>query len=56
MKRHSYSFKANYLLGAVLVDEGKATDEAKTKLEYAQVRYREAKALLAKWPPDKAAN
>ncbi len=49
MKLHSYSFKANYLLGAVLIDQGKWTDEAKSKLQYAQVRYPEAKALLSKW-------
>lgn len=50
MKLHSYSFKANLILGTVLVNEGKWSDEAKTKLEYAQVRYPEAKALLARWP------
>ena len=50
MKHHGYSFKTNYLLGAVLVNEGNWTGEAKTKLEYAQVKYPEAKALLAKWP------
>jgi tetratricopeptide (TPR) repeat protein len=50
MKLHSYSFKANLVLGAVLVNEGKWSDEAKTKLEYAQVKYPEAKPLLEKWP------
>ena len=54
MKLHSYSFKANLVLGGVLVSEGKWSDEAKTKLEYAQVKYPEAKALLDQWP-DKAA-
>jgi Flp pilus assembly protein TadD len=50
MKRHNYSFKANYVLGSVLIGEGKWSDEAKTKLEYAQVRYPEARALLDRWP------
>ena len=50
MKRHTYSFKANYMLGAVLVEEGRWSDEAQTKLEYAQLKYPAAKALLEKWP------
>ncbi|MGC9948060.1 MAG: tetratricopeptide repeat protein [Bryobacteraceae bacterium] len=50
MKLHSYSFKANLVLGTVLTDEGKWSDEAKTKLEYARVKYPEVKALLGKWP------
>jgi tetratricopeptide (TPR) repeat protein len=50
MKLHSYSFKANLVLGGVLISEGKWSDEAKTKLEYALVRYPAAKALLEKWP------
>ena len=50
MKLHSYSFKANLVLGTVLVNEGKWSDEAKTKLEYAQVKYPEAKSLLDRWP------
>jgi len=54
MKRHSYSFKANLVLGSVLIDEGKWSDEAKTKLEYAQVRYPEAKKLLDRWPNNAA--
>ena len=50
LKRHRFSFKSNYLLGAALVDEGKWTDEAREKLEYAEVKYPEAKSLLDKWP------
>jgi len=56
MKLHSYSFKANLVLGGVLVSEGKWSDEAKTKLEYAQVKYPEAKALLDHWPDEAARN
>ena len=54
MKLHSYSFKANLVLGSILVGEGKWSDEAKTKLQYAQVKYADAKTLLDRWP-DKAA-
>jgi len=50
LKRHRFSFKSNYLLGAALVDEGKWTDEAREKLQYAEVKYPEAKTLLEKWP------
>jgi Flp pilus assembly protein TadD len=50
MKLHSYSFKANLVLGTVLVNQGKWSNEAKTKLEYAQVKYPEAKTLLGRWP------
>ena len=50
MKLHSYSFSANLVLGTLLVNEGKFSDEAKTKLQYAQVRYPEAKKLLERWP------
>jgi tetratricopeptide (TPR) repeat protein len=50
MKLHDYSFKANLVLGTVLINEGKWSDEAKTKLQYAQVKYPEAKALLDRWP------
>ncbi len=50
LKLHNYSFKANYMLGTVLIDEGHWNEEAKTKLEYAEVKYPEAKALLARWP------
>lgn len=50
LKFHNYSFKANYMLGTVLVQQGKWSDEAKTKLEYATVRYPEAKSLLDRWP------
>jgi len=54
MKLHKYSFKANLVLGTVLVDEGKWSGEAKITLEYAQVKYPEAKTVLERWP-DKAA-
>jgi Flp pilus assembly protein TadD len=50
MKLHKYSFKANLVLGTVLVDEGKWSDEAKITLEYAQVKYPEAKTVLDRWP------
>ncbi len=50
LKRHRFSFKSNYLLGAALVDEGNWTDEARGKLQYALVKYPEAKQLLEKWP------
>lgn len=50
LKRHRFSFKSNYLLGAALIDEGKWTDEAREKLQYAEVKYPEAKTLLEKWP------
>jgi hypothetical protein len=56
MKLHSYSFRANLVLGGVLVSEGKWSDEVKTKLEYAQVKYPEAKALLDHWPDKGARN
>lgn len=56
LKRHRFSFKSNYLLGAALVDEGKWTDEAREKLKYAEVKYPEAKALLDKWPAQAAHN
>ena len=55
LKQHQFSFKSNYLLGAALVDQGRWSDEAREKLEYAQVKYAEAKVLLGKWP-GKAAN
>jgi tetratricopeptide (TPR) repeat protein len=50
LKLHQFSFKSNYLLGAALVDQGKWDQEARLKLEYAQVKYAEAKVLLDKWP------
>ena len=50
MKQHSYSFKANLVLATVLINEGKWSPEAKTKLEYAQVKYPQAKELLDRWP------
>jgi len=56
LEHHRYSFKSNFLLGAALIDQGHWTDEAKIKLEYAQVKYVEAKALLDKWPVKAAAN
>lgn len=56
MKLHRFSFKTNFLLGAALIDQGKFTDEAKSELQYAQVKYPDAKALLDKWPAKPAAN
>jgi tetratricopeptide (TPR) repeat protein len=56
MKFHPYSFKANLTLGTVLIDEGKWTGEAKSTLEYAQVRYPEAKRILEKWPAESRSN
>ena len=54
MKLHNFSFSANYVLGSLLVNQRKFSDEAKTKLEYAQVKYAEARTLVDHWP-DKAA-
>ena len=51
LKAHKYSFKASFLLGTALVDQGKWTPEAKSALEYAHVKYPEAGAVLDKWPP-----
>ncbi|MGA2593777.1 MAG: tetratricopeptide repeat protein [Bryobacteraceae bacterium] len=56
LEHHRYPFKSNFLLGAALIDQGRWTDEAKVKLEYAQIKYAEAKALLEKWPVKAAAN
>ena len=56
LKLHNYSFKANYMLGRVLIDENQWTDEARAKLEYAQVKYPAAKSLLEKWPRKPPAN
>jgi tetratricopeptide (TPR) repeat protein len=56
MKQHNYSFLANFVLGTLLVNEGKFSDEAKTKLEYAQARYPEAKKLVEHWPAKPVAN
>jgi tetratricopeptide (TPR) repeat protein len=50
MALHSNSFSANFVLGSVLVNQGKLSDEAKVKLQYAQVKYPEAKSLLDHWP------
>lgn len=50
VKKHGYSFCANYILGTALVNEGKFNEEAKTKLEYAELKYPEAKKLLHSWP------
>ena len=56
MKLHKYSFKANLVLGSVLIDEGKWSDEAKSDLQYAQVRYPQVKALLDRWPAKSTRN
>jgi tetratricopeptide (TPR) repeat protein len=56
MKLHNFSFRANFVLGTLLINEGKWSDEAKTKLQYAQVRYPEAKKLLDHWPEKTALN
>jgi len=55
LKLHKYSFRANFILGAVLVNQGKWSEEAKIKLQYAQVKYPEAGALLDRWPTRSAA-
>jgi hypothetical protein len=34
MKLHKYSFKANLVLGTLLIDQGKWGDESKTTLQY----------------------
>jgi len=56
LRRHPFSFKTNMLLGAALVDQGHYTEEARAKLEYAQVKYPAAKDLLSKWPVKAASN
>jgi Tfp pilus assembly protein PilF len=56
MQRHKFSFKANLVLGTVLIDQNKWTGEAKTALEYAQVKYSDAKSLLDHWPAQAAQN
>ncbi|HTU47846.1 MAG TPA: tetratricopeptide repeat protein [Bryobacteraceae bacterium] len=53
-KMHPFSYKANYVLGAALVEQGKWTPEAKLNLRYASERHVEAKALLAQWPAQPA--
>jgi hypothetical protein len=47
---HSFSYKANYMLGAALVEQGKWTPQARLNLRYASERHPEANLLLAKWP------
>jgi tetratricopeptide (TPR) repeat protein len=54
-KMHPFSYKANYVLGASLVAQGKYTDEAKLNLNYASERHPEARPLLARWPAQTAA-
>lgn len=50
VKMHPFSYKANYVYGSSLVNQGKWTPEAKQSLRYASERHPEAKALLEKWP------
>ncbi len=50
LAKHRYSFKASFLLGTALVDEGHWTDEAKLALQYAQVKYPEVASVLDRWP------
>ena len=50
MKLHSFSFSANFALGTALINQGKWSAEAKTRLEYAQLKYPQAKPLLDRWP------
>lgn len=52
-KMHPFSYKAAYVFGAALVNQGKWTPDAKQSLRYASARHPEAKELLAKWPPQK---
>ncbi len=49
-KMHPFSYKANYVYGSALVNQGKWTADAKQSLRYASERHPEAKQLLAKWP------
>ncbi|HLH03191.1 MAG TPA: tetratricopeptide repeat protein [Bryobacteraceae bacterium] len=49
-KMHLFSYKAAYVYGAALVNQGKWTDDAKQALRYSSARHPEAKELLAKWP------
>ena len=50
-KMHPFSYKAAYVFGSALVNQGKWTPDAKQALRYASERHPEAKALLAEWPP-----
>jgi tetratricopeptide (TPR) repeat protein len=56
MQLHSFSFKANLMLGTAMVEQGHWTPEARTKLEYAEAKYPDAKALIDKWPATPAKN
>jgi tetratricopeptide (TPR) repeat protein len=49
-KMHPFSYKAAYVFGASLANQGKWTPDAKQSLRYASERHPEAKELLAKWP------
>ena len=49
-KMHPFSYKANYVYGSAMVNQGKWTADAKQSLRYASERHPEAKELLAKWP------
>lgn len=51
---HPFSYKAAYVFGAALVNQGKWTHDAKQALSYASERHPEAKVLLAKWPAQNA--
>lgn len=50
MKLHTHSYSANYVLGTVLINEDKWSDEARASLEYAQLKYPMAKAMVDRWP------
>ena len=47
---HPFSYKAAYVFGSALANQGKRTPEAKQALKYASEKHPEAKELLAKWP------
>lgn len=47
---HPFSYKAAYVYGSALVNQGKKTSEAKQALRYASERHPEANSLLANWP------
>ncbi len=49
-KTHPFSYKAAYVFGSSLVNQGKWTPEAKQALRYASERHPEATELLARWP------
>lgn len=50
IKDHPFSFRANFLWGNALAQQGRWSPEAKHALSYAALKYPEAKTLLDQWP------